>query len=224
MTTLRFGHFLTVAALALAGGLHTGILAQQKPAPQPSAPAGPAKGEKIELTDGSRIRYRVREQLAGINFPSDAIGSTETLKGVLVIKADGSIDSAQSKLTLDLRTFKSDQERRDGYLQTRTLETEKFPLAEFTPKSAEGMPFPFPTAPPAQAGFMLSGDMAMHGVTAPLSWKVVATFVEGKVSGAATTSFTFPTFNLTKPTLARLLSVDDTIHLEIEFRAVRTAM
>jgi hypothetical protein len=34
---------------------------------------------------------------------------------------------------------------------------------------------------------------------------------------------TFETFKLTKPTLARLLSVDDKIELEIEFRCQRSA-
>jgi hypothetical protein len=32
----------------------------------------------------------------------------------------------------------------------------------------------------------------------------------------------FPTFNLTKPSLARLMSVDDKIELEIEFKCKRT--
>jgi hypothetical protein len=31
-------------------------------------------------------------------------------------------------------------------------------------------------------------------------------------------------FNMTKPSLARLLSVDDKIQLEIEFRCTRTAV
>jgi len=42
------------------------------------------------------------------------------------------------------------------------------------------------------------------------------------VAGAAQTDFTFATFNLTKPTLARLLSVDDKINLELQFRFKRS--
>jgi hypothetical protein len=44
------------------------------------------------------------------------------------------------------------------------------------------------------------------------------------VSGSAKTTVDFAAFNLTKPSLARLVSVDDKIHLEIEFRCTRTAM
>ncbi len=35
---------------------------------------------------------------------------------------------------------------------------------------------------------------------------------------AATTTIDFAMFNMAKPSLARLLSVDDKIHLEIEFK------
>ena len=62
----------------------------------------------------------------------------------------------------------------------------------------------------------------MHGVTREVTWRVVATFAEGKASGLATTSFTFSTFNLTKRSLARVISVDDAINLEVEFRAAVT--
>ena len=33
---------------------------------------------------------------------------------------------------------------RDGYVQRRTLETEKFPMIEFVPKRAVGLPVPLP--------------------------------------------------------------------------------
>ena len=33
---------------------------------------------------------------------------------------------------------------RDGYIQSSTLETEKFPTIEFVPKRAVGLPVPMP--------------------------------------------------------------------------------
>ena len=41
---------------------------------------------------------------------------------------------------------------------------------------------------------------------------------DGSASGRAITNFTFATFGLTKPTLARILSVDDKIQLEVAFK------
>ena len=43
-------------------------------------------------------------------------------------------------------------------------------------------------------------------------------------AGRATTTVDFATFNMTKPSLARLLSVDDKIELEVEFRFKRSVV
>jgi polyisoprenoid-binding protein YceI len=177
------------------------------------------------VVEGSRAVYRVREQLAGINFPSDAVGQTTDVSGSLVIGADGAVNSAQSKIVVDLRTLKSDQDQRDGFLQgPRGLNTEKFPTAEFIPRRVVGMPWPWPAAPPAQAGFQLVGDMTVYGTTKEVTWNVVATFNPERVAGKATTDFTFATFGIPKPQLARLLSVDDTVHLELEVRFARNPL
>jgi hypothetical protein len=44
------------------------------------------------------------------------------------------------------------------------------------------------------------------------------------VAGRATTSVAFATFDMTTPPLARLLRVDDTIGLDIEFRSRRSGV
>ena len=227
-----------VAGLALVFGLQEPRTQarDQAPAGQPPPPgAGPSgranppppdptKPQKLEIAEGTKARYKVREQLAGISFPSDAVGTTEAVTGTLVLNPDGSIDATRSKLTVDLRTLKSDQQMRDGYIQKNTLESEKFPMIEFVPKRATGLPVPIPAGMGAQAGFQLIGDMTLHGVTKEATWNVVATFGNDQVAGRATTTLQFATFNLTKPSLARLMSVDDKIDLEIEFRAKRSAM
>jgi len=232
----RFRIVGTIAGLTLCLGLHDfRTLAQgQTPAPPPAGQAGggranvpppdPTKPAKLEITDGTKARYRVREQLAGINFPSDAVGTTETVSGTLVVNPDATIDAAQSKLTVDLRTIKSDQQMRDGYVQSRTLETEKYPMIEFVPRRAVGLPAPLPAGMQAQAGFQLIGDMTLHGVTKEVTWNIVATFGNDQVAGRATTTLLFTTFNISKPSLARIMSVDDKIELEIEFRCKRSAL
>jgi polyisoprenoid-binding protein YceI len=227
---------IAVAGLALAVGLYDlPTQAQgQAPAGQPPAagragggrantpPPDPTKAQKLEITEGTRARYKVQEQLAGVNFPSEAVGTTEAVTGTIIVNPDGSIDASRSKLTVDLKTLTSDQRMRDGYIQGRTLETEKFQTLEFVPKRAVGLTAPLPSGMQAQAGFQLVGDMTLHGVTKEVTWNVVATFGNDMVAGRATTSFPFATFNMTKPSLARLLRVDDKIELEVEFRCTRT--
>ena len=215
------GVAMVIASSALS---HAQPPAQPGGGGRPGAPAiDPTKPAKLELVEGSKARYKVREQLAGINFPSDAVGTTEAVTGVIVLNPDGSIDASRSKLTVDLRTLKSDQQMRDGYIQGRTLETEKYPTIEFVPRKTVGLPSPLPSGMQAQAGFQLIGDLTLHGVTKEVTWNVVATFAD-QVAGRATTTLQFGTFNLTKPSLARLMSVDDKIELEIEFKCKRSVL
>ena len=222
---------IIVAGLLAALGLQGARTSAQAPAAQQPAgragggrsmapPPDQTKPAKLTLVTGSKARYRVREQLAGISFPSDAVGTTDSVTGAIVVNPDGTIDAARSKITVDLKTLASDQQMRDGYIQNRTLETEKYPTLEFVPKRVVGLSGPVPAT--GQAGFQLVGDMTLHGVTAEVTWNVVATFANDAVAGHGATNFTFDTFKLTKPSLARLLSVDDKIDLEIEFRCQRS--
>lgn len=170
----------------------------------------------LTITDGTNASYRVREQLVGIKFPNDAVGTSTAVTGQIVFNKNGSIDSSQSKLTFDLRTLKSDQPMRDGFIQRNTLDTAKYPIAVFVPKSITGMPNPLT----GQFGFELTGDMTVHGATAPVTWQGIATVDNDHnlVAGRVTTNFPFEKFGLSRPKIARLLGVNDNIALAVEFR------
>jgi len=213
-----------VLGAALWMGYTSCLLAQGPPAGGPPRqgppPTPPTAGAHLEIIDGSSASYRVTEQLAGISFPNDAIGTSPTVAGTLVIAPDGSI-APGSKLTIDLRNLKSDQDQRDGYVKNRTLEVEKFPLAEFVPTKLQGLPVMIPTQ--GQTGFQLTGNMTIHGVTKEVTFQGIATFGrDSTVAGRGKTTFNFATFGLTKPTLARLMSVEDKIDLEVVFKFKRT--
>ena len=222
----RFSTRFAAASLLLSASL----LVAQAPGGQrgPGGPGGPppplpppTAGAKLELTDGSSASYRVTEQLAGIDFPNDAVGTSEKVSGGMQIQPDGSI-APGAKFVIDLRTLSSDQSMRDGYVRNRTLETEKFPEAVFVPTEVKGVPKMVPSA--GQLGVQLTGNLTIHGVTKPVTFKGIATIDprSSSVAGRALTTFTFSDFGLTKPTLARLVSVDDKITLELVYRFKRS--
>ncbi len=194
-------------------------------APVAAAQAAPQKdaGIQLQVAPGTKASYRVSEVLAGISFPDDAVGTTDAVTGMLTLLPDGSIDAAKSKITIGLAELKSDQDMRDGYVRNRTLETAKYPNAVFVPRKLTGTPTPLPAPDRAtgQSGFQLVGDLTIHGVTREITLNGYATYSKDMVAGRAMTSFTFATFGLAKPTLARLLSVNDNINLEIDFRLKR---
>ena len=208
--------------LALSVAIAVPIGAAPSSASQPQAKPGAIV--QLDASASTKATYRVREQLAGIDFPDDAIGSSDAVTGTIVLLPDGSVDSSKSKLTIDLRVLKSDQDQRDNYVKTRVLETDKFPTAEFVPRKLTGVPTPLPASdrPSDQSGFKLVGDLTIHGVTKEVTLVGYITISKDLVAGRAMTDFTFDTFGLTKPKLARVLSVDDKIQLDLEFRLKRS--
>ncbi len=65
---------LAVVGLAVMVGLESPSTLAQGQAPPPAP--NPARPQKFEMTEGTVARYKVREQLAGISFPSEAVGTT----------------------------------------------------------------------------------------------------------------------------------------------------
>ena len=170
---------------------------------------------------GNEARYRVREQLMGANLPNDAIGKTPDITGTILAYPDGRIVKDSSRIVVNLKNLKSDKDRRDGFLQRRTLETEKYPTVELVPTAIRGFSGTLPAS--GAATFELLGDLTVHGVTHPTVWQVSAHQEGQDVAGTATTAFTFKDISLDQPKVPVVLSVADTIKLEYDFRFVRDA-
>ncbi len=191
--------------------------AQPTAAEASSQPAeGGSGGVTFTIGPGSVARYLVNEQLARMNSPIDAIGVTEQVEGAIVFTADGSVDPARSKITVDMASLKSDSDRRDGYVRNNTLETSKYPTAELVVTSTPGLPWPLPSS--GEVAFQIVGDMTVHGVTKELTWEATAQAGDGgSVTGTAKTNFTFDTFDMEIPRVFVVVSVQDNIRLEIDF-------
>ena len=191
----------------------------EAPTAMPTARAAPDTTgmTTVTLEESSAARYLVREQLARLNFPIDAIGETSDVSGTIAFDAEGKVQSDASRIEVNLATLKSDSDRRDGYVRNRSLETDTYPLAEFVVRETPGLPWPLPTG--GDAAFQMVGDMTLHGVTRPIAWDATAQFGEATVSGQARTNFTFSEFEVDIPRVRVVLSVDDNIRLELDFQA-----
>jgi polyisoprenoid-binding protein YceI len=194
-------------------------------AAQPTTPAqatkpaaAPAGTVQLNLApEANRARFRAREQLARLPAPSDAIGATSEVTGSVGVGPTGVVPEA-SKVTVRLDSLATDQAMRDRFIKQSTLQTQRFPTAEFHPKEASGLPWPLPTS--GEQSFQLTGDLVIHGVTQPKTWEMKAQFAPNEVTGSGTTSITLEQFGMEKPRVASVLSIDDTIVLEIDFKAL----
>lgn len=236
---LRRAFFGVVSAALLAGGCTpTASTPAPSTAPQASAPSTPTSATATGSTpsptaasvvrganrfviapDASEARFRAQEQLVGRNLPSEAVGKTNSVSGGVSLDANGAAIKSASKIIVDLRTLKTDSSQRDGFIQQNTLQTRTYPNAEFVVSEIKGLPNPLPTS--GDAKIQLIGDLTIHGVTKPATWDATVKFGGSEMTGTAIITTKMTDFGMTPPKVGPVLSIEDTIKLELDFKVVR---
>jgi polyisoprenoid-binding protein YceI len=171
----------------------------------------------ITVQDGTTARYIVGEQLARQSLPNDAVGETSSVTGAIIFSDDGSVVPGASEIIVGVNSLRSDESRRDGFLRRSSIETSRFPEARFAVTGTEGLAWPLPSE--GSASFTLLGDMTIRDVTRPVTLSVDAEFTKDSIAAKASTTITFDQFEMSKPRLAFILSVEDEIRLELDIQA-----
>ena len=165
----------------------------------------------------SEAAYFVNEELASLGVPSTAKGTTKQVNGTLYVTSDGSLAAdAPSQFVVDLRGLASDKSKRDERVQ-ETLQTSQYPTATFTATGVTG----YDASVPKGEGqvLKLTGTLDLHGVQKEVTWEVKA-YRQGEViSALATVTVAFADFNMTAPTFAQIVSIDDKATLQVQLIA-----
>ncbi len=167
----------------------------------------------------STARYLIREQLASLTSPNDAIGETMDVTGAIVLDGEGIVVSEESQIVVGLAGLTSDSSRRDSYVKRNTLQTDQYPNATFAVKEIQGLPWPLPTS--GEITVQMVGDFTIQEQTSEVTWETVIQAGASESTGTAKTMITFEQFGLNKPRVAVVVSVTDEIRLEIDFTVVR---
>ena len=225
----------TVVAAALLVSAASGVTAQESATPTPiglvqeaeSLPdCAPAEiGALPEGTDAALVyaivpeesmaRYRVQEELAQVG-ETEAVGETQAIIGQFGF-GEEELPLPCSRFDVDMRTLRSDQARRDNYLYQNTLEAEMYPLATFVLRAVEDMEAPL--AEGEETTLRLIGDLTLRDVTKLVAWEAKVTLIDGALTGTAATMFEMPDFGIEPPSVPVVLSLDETIRLEVNFTA-----
>lgn len=171
------------------------------------------------VSDESVARYRAQEELASVGA-NEAVGETNAFIGQILLAADGT-PLPCSRFDVDLRTLTSDESRRDNYLYNNTLETGQYPLATFVLTGVEGLDGPLPEGEATEV--TLVGNLTVHGVTKLVAWDATVTRDGDALTGSASMTFDMGDFDIQEPVVGPVLSVDETITLEVEIAAQRAA-
>jgi polyisoprenoid-binding protein YceI len=160
----------------------------------------------------SQASYSVKEKFFSQDLNVTAVGKTSDLAGELVL-TNGVLKP--SKVTVDLRTLKSDKERRDAVLRSRGLESDKYPYAEFQITGMEGASL----IEGQEVTFKLTGNLKLHGTEKPVTWQAKALLQGGTLKLHATITFNMTEFGIDPPNVLNFVSVDENVTLDVQITA-----
>ncbi len=181
-----------------------------------SAAASTLAAKNYRLVKGqSSAWYLAPEKLASLPTSSVAKGTTTNVTGEFHVTASGLDTAKPTTFTVDLSSLKSDQDRRDGRVQS-ALETNKFKSAVFTAKTLTGMTGTFTAA---EVTMTLAGTMNLHGVQKDITWDLKVKQDGDILSILGTTKFKYSDFAITKPDIGGFVSVEDEVTLQVQLYA-----
>lgn len=176
-----------------------------------AAPASADGTWTVVAGDDVFVGYRVDELFAGQTISKTAAGRTPAVTGTVVI--DGATVS-EATFTADVTKLKSDEDRRDGAIGTRGLQTETFPEATFTLTE----PIDLGSVPTEGEELTVSatGDLTLHGVTKPVTLELTAKWTGSAITVAGSTPIVFADFGMEVIEIPGFVTTEDNGTLELQ--------
>ena len=169
------------------------------------------------VADGSVAGYRVREKLAALPAPSDAVGRTGAITGeVTIAQRSAAFNVADANFTVDVSQLKSNDDRRDNKIRTIGLETDKFPEAKFV--AAGPIRIPGEAVAGEAVTVPVEGDLTLHGVTNKVSIPLRVQRDGAQIRLVGNYEFGWSDFGMTAPSLPPFVSVTGNPKLEFDLR------
>ena len=190
-------------------------LSSPTPSPSGSATASTAGAGTWTVGSGSVAGYRVREQLASLAAPSDAVGRTSAITGTLTLtQAASGYTVAASGFTVDVSKLTSDQSRRDQRIHSQGLESDRYPTATFKLTS------PIALSADATSGQTIhvsaTGDLTIHGVTKSVTIPIDARLTGSKIELVGSITFPLSQFGMTAPSIGGFVTVQNNATMEFQ--------
>src|SRR5258708_4772511 len=193
-----------------------------------AAPATQAAGDDIVFLSivgsESQACYATSETFLSGNFMSlpagfnGAVGITNTISGDIALDRTNVANSQIGDITINISEFKSDNDRRDGFLRQNFLQSNKYPYATLTGTTAIGLP-----SGPYQDGqalqFKIKGTLTVHGTKRDTTFDATGSFTNNALVVKATTALNMSDFGIQVPNIGGLLKAEDALMLEVNLVA-----
>ena len=174
------------------------------------------------VADGSVAGYRVREKLAQLPAPSDAVGRTGAVTGqVTITDRGGAYSAGDATFTVDVSQLRSDKSMRDNKIRSIGLETYKYPQATFAAAGPISIP---PDAVNGKAvTVQAEGDLMLHGVTKKVAIPLQVQRDGAQIKIVGNYQFPWSDFGMSAPSIQLFVSVTGNPTLEFELHLSKQA-
>ena len=166
--------------------------------------ATPDGAWKVGDDGKSYVGYRVREQLAFLDSPNEAVGRSTAVTGTMQVAGD-TVESV--RIEADLTRLTSDESRRDNAIRQRGLESERYPTA--TLELAE----PIKLAPTPVEGQEVRGQgkgrLSVHGVTRQVDLSVTGLWTGPTIQVAGQLPVKLSDYQIEAPRFGPVVSIED---------------
>ena len=223
---------VVVLVLALGGGyllLASRTSDSPPPAaldPAPSTTAGQATGttqaDGAATPDGtwqvsddgsSYVGYRVKEQLAFLDSPSEAVGRSTAVTGTMEVAGD---TVEKVRIEADLTRLTSDESRRDNAIRQRGLESERYPTA--TLELAEPIQLASTPVQGEDVRGQGAGRLTVHGVTREVDLDLTGRWSGSTIQVVGQLPVKMTDYQIEPPRFGPVVSIEDS--LAVDFNLV----
>jgi polyisoprenoid-binding protein YceI len=169
---------------------------------------------KVSGDSSSFVGYRVNEELAFLNGPSQAVGRTKAVTGTMTVAGD---TVEQVKIQADLTQLTSDEDRRDNAIRQSGLESERFPTA--TLELAEPMKLASAPAEGEEVRGTGKGRLTVHGVTRDVDLSVTGRWSGTSIQVAGQLPVKMSDYQIEPPRFGPVVSIEDSavVEFSLEF-------
>jgi polyisoprenoid-binding protein YceI len=178
---------------------------------QPAATGTPDGAWRVRDDGSSFVGYRVRERLAQLSSPNEAVGRSTQVTGTMQVAGD-QVETV--RVEADLRGLQSDEGRRDNAIRQRGLESTRFPTAVF--ELAEPIRLDQEPAESRRVSGQGKGRLTVRGITREVTADLEGRWDGSTIQVAGSIPVRMSDFQIEPPLIGFVLSIEDA--LTVEFR------
>ena len=162
------------------------------------------------------VGYRVTQRLAGGAGRLESVGRTRAVTGRVVLTASA---ITEARVRADLRRLTSGDERRDDWVASHALRTDRYPTARFD--LAEPVTLPERPEPGAVVAVRAPGRLTVNGVTRPVAFELEGRWVGSRLDIVGRTDIRLEEWGVEVPRVAGVASGAETARIELRLRLAR---